>query len=960
MLITICLCALLLLSGLHRRAYAGSISEFDVVWHTPSQNSSESMPCGGGDIGCNVWVEDGDLLMLVDRSGNIDENDQQLKSGCLRIRLNPNPFPNSSQVSAEGFDDAHLPSNLCDGAIGERKKWFVKKKQAWVQFKLMHEARLDGYTITSAEDMPQRDPSRWTLKGSQDAQSWTVVDEQSDIKYADRNQQLRFHVPKPESFRFYRFEFQNSGGEELQIAEIGLFENDLPLITPANTMPAGYWFEQRLDLAQGCVRIKAESPLIKAEMSIWVEVHRPVVRIEATTDRPSRMQADYECWRNETRDIPRTLDAEGKKDSWDYNRWQMFGYFWYDGEVKSYPDKVEFEEGSQVVFAHRNRSDDLIFDKEVALMRMKSVAAKLAHPTKNRIFGGCLLGDGLRSDGIHRGISFGIPVIAHRLSSAAPRKKHQLRLCLHTKQTPKLEQWRQKLQLLVQSTERDAAASRQKSVNWWKEFWNRSQIGINPGKGASDEGWQIARNYNLMRYMLACNLNGELPTRFNGGLFTFDSQMVDGRKGPATNPDFRAWGAWTAQNQRLVYWPMLKSGDVDVIRPQFEFYRKNRINAEQRNRVAWGIPGCSFCEQIGSGGLPLGSHYGWEPPHGTRDPKKEVGLSDLHATYYTSQLEFAFMMHEWYRHTGADISSYLPFMKQAVEFHFSYFTMLHKRKTGKLYDDQGKLVIDPSHALETYHGKNSTDVICALLVNLKGLLALPAKWVSETERKQYIDWLERLPPINFREREGHHTISPMAGELGPITNYEAPQLYPVFPYGLYGIGMPDLQVAIDTWKYGLDPWTIGRKPEDAPWNPAKELWYGWTQQAIWLARMGLTTEAKEYLVKKLCDARVGNDFSSTSRMRFPAFWGPGFDWTPDHNWGGSGMIALQEMLMQTPDERIFILPAWPKEWDVKFKLHAPGNTTVEVELEKGVIKQLRVTPSKRAKDVVLPEGLTLG
>ena len=29
-------------------------------WTTPSKNSSESMPCGGGDIGMNVWVENGD------------------------------------------------------------------------------------------------------------------------------------------------------------------------------------------------------------------------------------------------------------------------------------------------------------------------------------------------------------------------------------------------------------------------------------------------------------------------------------------------------------------------------------------------------------------------------------------------------------------------------------------------------------------------------------------------------------------------------------------------------------------------------------------------------------------------------------------------------------------------------------------------------------------------------------
>jgi len=39
------------------------------------------MPCGGGDTGLNVWVENGDLLCYVQRSGCFDENNQYLKFG---------------------------------------------------------------------------------------------------------------------------------------------------------------------------------------------------------------------------------------------------------------------------------------------------------------------------------------------------------------------------------------------------------------------------------------------------------------------------------------------------------------------------------------------------------------------------------------------------------------------------------------------------------------------------------------------------------------------------------------------------------------------------------------------------------------------------------------------------------------------------------------------------------------
>ena len=63
------------------------------------------------------------------------------------------------------------------------------------------------------------------------------------------------------------------------------------------------------------------------------------------------------------------------------------------------------------------------------------------------------------------------------------------------------------------------------------------------------------------------------------------------------------------------------------------------------------------------------------------------------------------------------------------------------------------------------------------------------------------------------------------------------------------------------------------------------------------------------------------------------------------------MIGLQEMLMQTADEKIVLFPAWPKEWDVDFKLHAPGGTTVEARLVNGTIGYLKVIPESRRKDL---------
>ena len=139
-----------------------------------------------------------------------------------------------------------------------------------------------------------------------------------------------------------------------------------------------------------------------------------------------------------------------------------------------------------------------------------------------------------------------------------------------------------------------------------------------------------------------------------------------------------------------------------------------------------------------------------------------------------------------------------------------------------------------------------------------------------------------------------------------------------------------MDVAIDTWKYGVD-------------NANQKNFISWHQDAIFCARLGLTDEAKSLTLKKMTDAP----------RRYPTFWGPGHDWVPDHNWGGSGMIGVQEMLMQTVGDKIYLLPAWPKNWDVSFKLHAPNQTVVECVVEKGKIRELHVSPEYKKANVVI-------
>jgi hypothetical protein len=272
-------------------------------------------------------------------------------------------------------------------------------------------------------------------------------------------------------------------------------------------------------------------------------------------------------------------------------------------------------------------------------------------------------------------------------------------------------------------------------------------------------------------------------------------------------------------------------------------------------------------------------------------------------------LEFCLMM------LDAGRMDCVPFVESCVRFFDEHYRRL---------DSAGHMILYPGSAGETYKmADDASSTIAGLRTVLTRLIEMKGGKDTTWEAM-----LRRLPPLAYRQFDGHVTISP-AKTWQRINNQECPQLYPVFPWGIYGIGRPGLDTAINTYKYDTDAVRF-------------RSYIGWKQDNIFAARLGLTDDAARLTVEKLKDGP----------RRFPAFWGPGFDWTPDHNWGGSGMIGLQEMLLQTDGRRLFLFPAWPRDWDVHFKLHAPDATTVEAVLRHGKLVSLKVEPESRRQDIV--------
>ena len=780
----------------------GIPSEYNVVWKQPSKDASESMPCGGGDIGLNVWVENGDLLFYMQRSGSLAETNEYLKLGRVRLNLEPNPF-------AEG----------------------------------------------------------------------------------------------------------------------------------------GIYFSQSLMLREGHVEIhgaqvRPDGSVFVVGIRIWAEIERPIIHAEVIASDEVQVRAIYENWRIEDQPMP-----HGDR------RRSFFTLDQYPGEVTLSKDAIEHVEDG-VMFFHHNPVDGTTVDLLVEQQGLGEYRDQIRDDLSNRTFGGMMTGEGFVAAGVTEGQYQDLEYRGWVMQSKVKAKNHHLRVVTHIDQAQTLDQWKSELRQAVIASARDYEAARIKALAWWAEFWDRSWIQINPeNPDDQNAAWRVGRNYNLFRYQLGCNAFGKYPSKFNGGNFTFDANLV-GARGRGLGPDWRDWGGgvFTAQNQRLLYWPLLKSGDVDAILPQLELYRKALPGALTRVKANFGHDGAVFSEYISVPGLALGAGYGWKSGgrlRGTEIPfgdaradanrgynnlvEKGIMANPVISYHWTSQLEHAYMMLEYSRFTGADISRYMPFIENALIFFDEHYRLRQKMRNGVELDKDGKLVIFPSTSCETYRGAtNPADVVSGLQACLLAMLELDDDVFSSRDKDYYRAFLNSIPALTFAESNGVRILHP-AASWKSSQNMECPQFYPLFPFNRFDLMGDDgehLQTFRDTWKHGTF---------------AKGMVQSWHQDGIFFARMGLVEEAASYNRRKLDD----------SPRRFPTFWGPGHDWVPDHNWGGSGMIGLQEMVMHTVGDKILLLPAWPKTWDLDFKLHAPQQTTVEGRYRDGKLLEWSVTPESRRADVTV-------
>jgi alpha-L-fucosidase 2 len=661
-----------------------------------------------------------------------------------------------------------------------------------------------------------------------------------------------------------------------------------------NPFGSGQPFKQTLDVRRGLIEIEAGAEGRRVGLRLWVDANYPVIRLEVDSEQPCNMTVQLDPWRT----APRELTER--------ERFSAYGLMESPAPVVVEADTVVGGEEDRLLWFHRN--DKSLWAEGLRLQHMGHWIATAPDPLMARSFGGLVQGDGL------------VTAPDNGLRSSAPRERHQAAVYVLTAQTPEAGDWLNQIKALAGADVRDTASARAAHEEWWRAFWERSWIRLSPTEGASKkvaaETETISRGYALQRFISACAGRGNFPIKFNGSLFTVDAR----EKEDQFDADYRRWGGpYWFQNTRLVYWPMLASGDTEMMAPLFRMFSEALPFARDRTRAYFNHGGAFFPETMYFWGAYAMDNYGWERED---DMPDGVTVNRYIRYHYDGALELLSLMLEYYAYTQdrAFLAETLFPMAEAIPaFFYEHYPP----------QENGKMRFEPSQALETWQmAIDPLPPIAGLKRVLHDLLALPEDLSTEAQRSRWNTIAKALPPLPTEEVKGEKVLVPAAKILEEARNSETPELYAIFPYRLYGVGKKDLDVAIRTF--------ARRKVRGNT---------GWRQDDMQAAVLGLTEEARARLSDRMARKHPGS--------RFSAFWGPNFDWIPDQDHGGNALMTLQCMLLQAEGRELHLLPAWPEDWNVDFKLHAPYKTSIEGSYVDRELKILKVTPESRRGDIVV-------
>jgi len=295
---------------------------------------------------------------------------------------------------------------------------------------------------------------------------------------------------------------------------------------------------------------------------------------------------------------------------------------------------------------------------------------------------------------------------------------------------------------------------------------------------------------------------------------------------------------------------------------------------------------------------------------------------------------------------AAALAARLPWITGAIDF----FDFIFPAR-----DKAGKVLIYPSQALETLWcpwpvgaecvtGDMPTIAVVTRLLE-RALAEVPAALVAPARRARWAALLAAMPPLPLTADGA--ALAPAQAHGDKTHNSESVALYAVHPAralsaarALAGGGPP---VAPAVAAFFADPNAGGAAGNN-----------GWHQGAQLAALLGLRNATAARLAARAAYRAPLPGF------RFEFFAGEdGMGDEPAAEVFSNLQAALQLALLAPADDAdgtAVLLPAWPCDVDVAFRLRAPRNATVTVAWAGGRLKSLVVDPPERAPFVVVAPG----
>lgn len=912
-LLVLSLCPILSSLSAAEASPSNEPSRYNIVWDTPSKDAFGSVPLGNGDIGINAWVQEGDdLLFYIGKTDTWGDNSRLLKVGRVRVKLSPNPFLKGNayqQILDLKNGELSVQAKFKDGTPISMKVW-VDANHPVIRVSMNSQKEVE---VTTSSELWRTTPTTIKPETGDPLNKTTIPTVvEPDTLLKDQKGRIGWYHHNKKSF-----------GPDMTMKKQGLA--DFKYTDSILHRTFGVVIEASSGMRASDTHLK--SPLArKHHINLYVLTTHPST--------PAQWLASMNQLIVKTQKTPIAESYQNHK-AW----WQSFWKrSWIHLEENANPssrmsilvsNKFPLMIGrdqngnngftgniGRVSVIRRVLSDDDI--KKLANDQRKKLHGKdvqswndvkLGANHKNvKLDGELTLEAWIKPDNTSNGRILDKITAGGSDGFLLDLQKGKVRF-INGKSTT------------VAKTPAVSGRWQHVAVTITRK---QSTIFIDGVKQESSppqtsQAFKMARGYQLQRYIIACAGRGAYPIKFNGSIFTIAYPNTPG------DADYRRWGTgYWWQNTRLSYIGSCASGDTEMMRPLFDMYTGEFLElCKYRTRKYMGHGGAFFPECVYPWGAVFTQTYGPEDFE-TREDKLQT--SGWHKWEWICGGELVYMMLDYYEHTG-NIKflneKVLPTAMEVMKFFDEHY------KTNAA----GKLVMHPAMACETWWDcTNPMPELAGLYALTQRLLDLPDGLLSAERTKFCTSLRKKLPPLPTRKvgKGGKQLAYAPATKFADKRNVENPELYVVFPYRLCSFEKKNVELGRQALKHR---WARGAK--------------GWRQDDLFMAYLGLADEAWKTLASRASHY--------DRRHRFPAFWGPNYDWTPDQDHGGVLVRGVQAMIMQTEGKKIFLNPALPKHINADFKLHAPYQTVVTGRIINGKVIDLKVTPESRRADVLITQ-----